>query len=90
VGSPADIYERPATPFVAGFLGVSNLLEGRVTAADTGMLEIELAGGRRIRATVADGGTATEPDVLAQRRDLGSGGRDVEVGARDEMTVIQA
>ncbi|MEU0785677.1 ABC transporter ATP-binding protein [Streptomyces sp. NPDC006173] len=29
VGTPAEIYERPATPFVAGFVGTSNLLEGR-------------------------------------------------------------
>src|SRR5690349_10974768 len=27
VGAPADVYERPATEFVAGFVGVSNLLE---------------------------------------------------------------
>jgi putative spermidine/putrescine transport system ATP-binding protein len=27
VGSPEDVYERPATEFVAGFVGVSNLLE---------------------------------------------------------------
>jgi len=27
VGTPQDVYERPATRFVAGFLGVSNLLE---------------------------------------------------------------
>src|SRR5258708_33192488 len=26
VGTPADVYERPATPFVAGFVGTSNLL----------------------------------------------------------------
>ncbi|HYZ56418.1 MAG TPA: ABC transporter ATP-binding protein [Streptosporangiaceae bacterium] len=26
-GSPVDVYERPATEFVAGFIGVSNLLE---------------------------------------------------------------
>ncbi|MEO8329041.1 MAG: ABC transporter ATP-binding protein [Candidatus Nanopelagicales bacterium] len=28
VGSPAEVYERPATPFVAGFVGTSNLLQG--------------------------------------------------------------
>jgi spermidine/putrescine transport system ATP-binding protein len=28
LGSPDDLYEHPATPFVARFLGVSNLLEG--------------------------------------------------------------
>jgi putative spermidine/putrescine transport system ATP-binding protein len=27
LGSPFDIYERPATEFVAGFIGVSNLVE---------------------------------------------------------------
>jgi putative spermidine/putrescine transport system ATP-binding protein len=27
VGAPADVYERPATEFVAGFVGVSNTLE---------------------------------------------------------------
>jgi putative spermidine/putrescine transport system ATP-binding protein len=27
VGAPADVYERPANPFVSGFVGVSNLLE---------------------------------------------------------------
>lgn len=28
VGSPAEVYEKPATPFVAGFVGTSNLLVG--------------------------------------------------------------
>jgi putative spermidine/putrescine transport system ATP-binding protein len=27
LGTPVDVYERPATEFVAGFIGVSNLLE---------------------------------------------------------------
>ena len=30
VGAPAEIYESPATEFVAGFVGVSNLLRGPV------------------------------------------------------------
>ncbi|MGV8965091.1 MAG: ABC transporter ATP-binding protein [Cellulomonas sp.] len=32
VGSPAEVYENPATPFVAGFVGTSNLLSGEVAA----------------------------------------------------------
>ncbi|MDH6121403.1 putative spermidine/putrescine transport system ATP-binding protein [Kitasatospora sp. GAS204A] len=28
VGTPAEVYERPATAFVAGFVGTSNLLQG--------------------------------------------------------------
>jgi putative spermidine/putrescine transport system ATP-binding protein len=27
IGTPADVYERPATEFVAGFVGISNVLE---------------------------------------------------------------
>jgi putative spermidine/putrescine transport system ATP-binding protein len=30
VGSPAEIYEHPATPFVASFVGISNLVSGLV------------------------------------------------------------
>ena len=28
VGAPAEVYERPASPFVAGFVGTSNLVSG--------------------------------------------------------------
>ena len=31
LGAPAELYERPATPFVAGFLGASNLLAGELS-----------------------------------------------------------
>ena len=36
VGTPAEVYERPATGFVAGFVGVSNVLEGTAASAVTG------------------------------------------------------
>ncbi len=36
VGAPADVYERPATRFVAGFVGTSNLLSGPVAEAIIG------------------------------------------------------
>ena len=39
LGSPDDLYERPATPFVARFLGVSNLLEGVSNGDGTVRLE---------------------------------------------------
>lgn len=34
LGEPAELYERPRTEFVAGFLGVSNLLRGSVIGPD--------------------------------------------------------
>ena len=36
VGTPAEVYERPATGFVAGFVGVSNVLEGDAARAIVG------------------------------------------------------
>jgi putative spermidine/putrescine transport system ATP-binding protein len=36
VGAPADVYEHPATAFVAGFVGTSNLLSGAAAEAIVG------------------------------------------------------
>jgi putative spermidine/putrescine transport system ATP-binding protein len=36
VGSPAEVYERPATGFVAGFVGASNVLSGAAARAIAG------------------------------------------------------
>jgi len=53
LGSPDDLYERPATPFVARFLGVSNLLEGQSLGDGT----VRLDDGTVIRAPAASGRT---------------------------------
>jgi spermidine/putrescine transport system ATP-binding protein len=45
LGAPTDLYERPQTAFVAGFLGVSNLLAGTVAGADA----VRLDGGAEVR-----------------------------------------
>jgi len=49
VGAPGEIYERPATRFVAQFIGESNLLDGDVTGRD-GSSAIVNAGGVVFRA----------------------------------------
>ena len=36
IGTPAEIYERPASSFVAGFVGTSNLVSGEVAKRITG------------------------------------------------------
>ena len=36
IGSPAEVYENPATAFVAGFVGTSNLISGEGARAITG------------------------------------------------------
>jgi spermidine/putrescine transport system ATP-binding protein len=57
LGPPTELYEKPATAFVAGFLGVSNLLHGSVTAPgrvrlDTGDVIAADAGERTGRVAV--------------------------------------
>jgi putative spermidine/putrescine transport system ATP-binding protein len=53
VGSPEEIYERPATEFVAGFVGTSNILEREGRRFSVRPERIELNGTGE-PATVAD------------------------------------
>jgi len=58
VGSPGEVYERPANPFVGRFLGEANLLEGRIiTQGDAARLV--LPSGAELRGpqgSACDGG----------------------------------
>jgi iron(III) transport system ATP-binding protein len=44
IATPRAIYEQPATPFVASFIGTTNLLEGRLLSRDGDLAEIAFAG----------------------------------------------
>lgn len=59
LGTPADLYERPATAFVAGFVGTSNLLRGEAAKSLMGQEGLFTVRPEKIRmaergATVAD------------------------------------
>src|SRR5437763_9126017 len=49
LGTPTELYETPQTAYVAGFLGVSNLLAGTVVGPD----RIRLRGGPEVRVPAA-------------------------------------
>jgi spermidine/putrescine transport system ATP-binding protein len=51
IGFPEDIYERPATRFVAGFIGTSNIIEGDVRGRAGDLLEVSAAPGDRLLVT---------------------------------------
>jgi spermidine/putrescine transport system ATP-binding protein len=74
LGTPEELYEQPRTRFVAGFLGVSNLLRGRVAEISAGIARVVLADGTPILAP-ADG---LDADA------------EVEVGVRPEKLRIAA
>jgi iron(III) transport system ATP-binding protein len=52
IGSPQDIYFRPANPFVARFVGATNLLPGRLLEASGGRGQVEVLSGRKIQCVV--------------------------------------
>jgi len=54
LGSPRAIYENPRTRFVAGFIGTSNLLDGRATRLADGNAVIEIDPDQRIVVPVRD------------------------------------
>ncbi len=45
MGSPVEIYEKPQTRFVAGFIGETNLFDGKVKAVDGELLTVETPDG---------------------------------------------
>jgi putative spermidine/putrescine transport system ATP-binding protein len=66
-GDPRRLYERPATRFVADFLGKSNFITGRVVAADAGRVVYEVAGCRFVQAQGGAAMTAGNEIVVALR-----------------------
>ena len=60
IGSPADVYEHPATTFVAGFVGTSNLLTGEAARALIGADGVFTVRPEKIR--IADPGSAVAAD----------------------------
>ncbi|VTU26794.1 Sulfate/thiosulfate import ATP-binding protein CysA [Variovorax sp. SRS16] len=56
IGSPEDLYDSPATRFVAEFIGDANLVEGRVVAAQaSGEVRIRVAGDTDLPARAVPG-----------------------------------
>jgi len=62
IGTPAELYERPATAFVAGFVGTSNLLRGEVAQALVGSAGLFTVRPEKIR--LAPPGTAVGADEI--------------------------
>ena len=59
IGSPQQIYEQPQTPFVADFIGDTNLIEGKITAVDATSIQVESQTGLQITAS-----KPTTPDTI--------------------------
>jgi spermidine/putrescine transport system ATP-binding protein len=74
-GSPRELYEYPATRFVANFIGTSNILTGRL---------------ERKGDAWALAGLGPEERVLVADASQAEAGQDVEVAVRPEKMVLRA
>lgn len=79
VGTPQQVYESPATRFVASFLGVSNLLDGALAEAATGTQDTVSIRPERIQLK--------SPGSTLSRDESGVEGRVVEVAYLGAHTV---
>jgi spermidine/putrescine transport system ATP-binding protein len=81
LGNPEELYERPATRFVAGFLGVSNLLSARRDGTADGYAVLHLPDGTAVRVPhgALDGKSAVMVGVRPEKIRLH--GADAEVPA---------
>jgi len=85
LGSPDELYERPATPFVARFLGVSNLLEGEADG-DGG---VRLKDGTAVRAPASAGRKgAVAVGIRPEKIRLGAGEESRLTGEVSERAYI--
>jgi spermidine/putrescine transport system ATP-binding protein len=73
IGAPQDVYEQPATEFVAGFLGASNLLPGSIEDRKGDLGIVTLTSGEKVRVPA---------------RALNGTGPQVKVGVRPEKIRI--
>ncbi|HZO63618.1 MAG TPA: ABC transporter ATP-binding protein [Kribbellaceae bacterium] len=90
LGTPVELYDLPATTFVANFLGQSNLLEGSVLDRRGDSLVVEVHGSKVVvpaaRARVADG--AVWVGVRPEKVHLADGDRPQD-GAGDQVNCLR-
>jgi spermidine/putrescine transport system ATP-binding protein len=76
IGPPETVYESPATEFVAGFLGASNLLDGEIAGTSGDVATVRLTSGQSIRMPASK--VPSDVDTV------------VKVGVRPEKISIEA
>jgi spermidine/putrescine transport system ATP-binding protein len=67
LATPRELYQRPSSAFVAGFIGTSNLIELRVDRHDDVVMAMELGDGERILAVDPRDGRSFERATITVR-----------------------
>ena len=85
LATPRELYQRPASAFVAGFIGTSNLIELRVDRRDDGLLAMDLGEGQRILALEPADGVAQDRATITVRPEW----IKLANGAADERALLR-
>ena len=82
VGNAEEIYERPETEFVAGFIGVSNIIEGTVSTVEENLSTIDVGDSKvKVKITGTNKGERVRVLVRPEKMTLSnSGSHDSLVG----------
>lgn len=62
IGTPHEIYQQPATPFVADFIGDTNLLQGRVDFVDRRRLRVVTESGLKVLVQHSETSQSVRPN----------------------------
>jgi ABC-type sugar transport system ATPase subunit len=91
VGSPLDLYHRPANLFVAGFIGSPrmNVLPGRVEASRSGLAILSLGGGELALSAPSSTLTETETVTLGVRPEHMVEGGDGALRIEGEIEAVE-
>ncbi len=93
IGSPVDIYERPATRFVAGFVGATNMIEGRIAREGDASFVAPFGRLKRPGCSLPEGARAAlslRPEQIAvTRKGDGVPGVIEDVAFRGETTQLR-
>ena len=89
VAAPRPIYEQPATPFVASFVGTTNLLQGVIQRRDGAMADI-LVAGSHLRVKLANGRVGDRVTVSMQTGNAASARAGRIRSARMDRTLRHA
>ena len=87
LGAPRELYERPRTAFVAGFLGVSNLLRGTVA----GPTSVRLEGGGEVTVSaeaLAGRSGKVSVGIRPEKIQLGPADKNVFAGRVEEVAYV--
>jgi spermidine/putrescine ABC transporter ATP-binding subunit len=92
IGTPQEVYGKPVSRFVAGFIGAANFLRGRVVARDGAAAIVEVPGGPRLSVPAPETDevlVALRPEaIVLEPHDAVAAARPNAVSARVEQAIF--